>query len=195
MSAITAHTPASRPSDWLLRQLPSGMLSDDFFVRFVSLFQAEADTLLEHADGVQHLGDVKIAPAAMVRYLAQWIGAPPIDPDLDEEQQRVLVLAMARALPHRGTTTGLRYLIEAWTGSKVVIEESGGVFEAGQAPIGPAWVRITMLSTGRVGSASLAKLVLEELPAHVRVELWVGSERVWVTPGWPGAPARTGGRP
>ena len=38
--------------DWLVNQLPGGLLAEDFFVRFVRIFQAQAETLLSHADNV-----------------------------------------------------------------------------------------------------------------------------------------------
>ncbi|WP_170222711.1 phage tail protein [Rarobacter faecitabidus] len=179
-----ARTSASRPHDWLIRQLPSGMLGGDFFVRFVSLFQEEAQTLLDHADGLEYLADVKLAPAPMVRYLAQWIGAPPIDPAIDEARQRALVLAMASALARRGTLESLRIMVEAWTDSPVEIEESGGVFGLGQAPAAAPWLRLRVSSTGRLRPQSLVELVRDEVPAHVHLEVLVAGEQVWATPGF-----------
>ena len=72
----------ARADDWLLAQLPAGMVAEDFFARFVRIFQAEAETLLAHADSLPHLADPRLAPPEMVRYLARWIGLPELDPGL-----------------------------------------------------------------------------------------------------------------
>ncbi len=183
MSVLTARTPASRPQDWLIRQLPAGMLSEDFFIRFVSLFQAEADTLLEHADAIENLADVQVAPATMVRYMSQWIGTPGIDAALPDAELRALVRATARAVRVRGTLTGLRIMVEAFTGAEATIEESGGVFRLGRAPLDQGWVRIKVPNAGNLRPTSLIDLVRDEIPAHLHVELWIADERVWATPG------------
>ena len=44
-----------RSPQWLLNQLPVGMLDGDFFVRFVSIFQELGGTLLEDADNIEYL--------------------------------------------------------------------------------------------------------------------------------------------
>ena len=51
-----------RRDDWLLAQLPVGMLEDDFFVRFVSIFQQVATTMLEDADNIEYVLDPTGAP-------------------------------------------------------------------------------------------------------------------------------------
>ena len=53
-----------RREQWLLSQLPVGMVEDDFFVRFVSIFQDVATTLLDGADNIDNLVDVTVAPGA-----------------------------------------------------------------------------------------------------------------------------------
>ena len=69
----------SRHDDWLLNQLPAGMLGEDFFVRFVRIFQEQAGTLLAHADNLPYLADRTITPPAMVRWMSQWLGLAGID--------------------------------------------------------------------------------------------------------------------
>ena len=97
---------------WLLDQLPVGMVSDEFFARFVSIFQAEAGTLLAHGDNLPHLADPTVAPPAMVRWLADWIGLDGIDPDLPVLTQRRLVSTAARTLRRRGTPDALQQFLE-----------------------------------------------------------------------------------
>ena len=56
----------SRNPEWLLQQLPSGMLNDDFFRRYMSIFQTMADTYLDHIDAIEHVFDPSVAPLPMV---------------------------------------------------------------------------------------------------------------------------------
>ena len=64
-----------RRNDWLLGQLPMGMMDDDFFVRFVSIFQEVATSTLEGADNIENIVDVTVAPESMVRYLGSILSA------------------------------------------------------------------------------------------------------------------------
>ena len=81
-----------RSPQWLLNQLPVGMLDGDFFVRFVSIFQELGATLLEDADNIEHLADVSVAPDAMVR----WLGV------VDRHRDDRPVPRRRGAAPHRG---------------------------------------------------------------------------------------------
>lgn len=171
----------SRHEDWLLRQLPLGMLSEDFFVRFVSIFQEQAGTLVAHADNLAHLADVRLTPPEMVRFMAQWLGLPGIDPEYSEAAQRRILQTAAATLQWRGTTTGLTRLLELYSGGPVIVSEGGGIFEQGEAPVGPAWVVMEVQSTGLLEEADFLSLVLDEVPAHVHAEVWVGQHRIWPT--------------
>jgi phage tail-like protein len=172
----------SRHEDWLLRQLPAGMLSEDFFVRFVSIFQEQAGTLVAHADNLAHLADMRLTPTEMVRWMAQWLGLPGIDPGYSEEAQRRILKTAAATLQWRGTTTALTRLLELYSGGAVTVSEGGGIFEQGEAPVGPAWVVMEVESTGLLEEADFLSLVLDEVPAHVHAEIWVAQRRVWPTP-------------
>lgn len=169
-----------RPEDWLLAQLPAGMVAEDFFARFVRIFQAEAETLLAHPDNLPHLADPRLAPPEMVRYLARWIGLPGLDADLPEDLQRALLVAGSAALPWRGTAHGLRLLLEGATGAPARVVDGGGVHPLGEEPAdGTAWVRLETASAGRLTQDELVELVRAEVPAHVHVELVVGGRTVW----------------
>jgi phage tail-like protein len=171
----------NRPEDWLLRQLPAGMLSEDFFVRFVSIFQAQAGTLVAHADNLDHLADVQLTPPAMIRWMSQWLGLPGIDGGFGEDVQRRILTTAAQTLQWRGTATGLTAMLELYSGGPVSVTEGGGVFEQGAAPVGPAWVVLQVQSTGLYEEADFLSLVLDEVPAHVHAEIWVGQRRIWPT--------------
>jgi phage tail-like protein len=169
----------SRREDWLVRQLPQAMLAEDFFVRFVSLFQAQAETLVQHADNLEHLADRQLTPGPMIRYMSQWLGLPGIDGSFADDAQRRILGTAAATLQWRGTRRGLVHLLELYSGGPVAVEEGGGVYEAGAAPTGAPWVRIAVQSTGPLEEADFVRLVLDEVPAHVRVEIAVAGRLVW----------------
>lgn len=171
--------PPARRADWLVGQLPSGMLSEDFFVRFVRIFQAQAETFLSHADSLPHLADPRLAPSAMVRYMARWLGSPGVDDSYDEAAQRTILLTFARTLPWRGTRYGLEQLLELYSRGPATVEESGGIYDEGDAPTGEPWVRLAVGSTGPLPPEDFITLVLDEVPAHVRTEIVVAGTTIW----------------
>lgn len=177
----TGHVRPRRDPSWMLNQLPVSMLSHDFFVRFVSIFQELGSTLLEDADNIDHVLDLSVAPVEVVRWLGSWIGLSALDPSLPEELQRRIVASAAQTLTQRGTVAGLRSFLELVVGSSVSVEEGGGVWRDGEAPEDTAWVRLRVDSTGMLAQDEFVALVVDEVPAHVRAELFVGSDQVWTS--------------
>lgn len=166
-------------SQWLLNQLPVGMTSDDFFTRFVSIFQEQGGTLLAHADNLEHLADPTVTPPAMVRWMATWIGLEGIEESLPEPLQREILAASARMLAWRGTRSGLQAFLELFSGGPATVQDGGGVWREGEAPDDAAWVVMHVESTGGLPESDFVALVADEVPAHVRAELWVDGRRVW----------------
>jgi phage tail-like protein len=173
-----------RRDDWMLAQLPMGMLDDDFFVRFVSIFQNVATSLLDDVDNLGNIVDVTVAPDPVVRWMGGWLGITSIDASLPHELQRHIVRASGEMLAWRGTRRGLQAFLELMSGGPVEIEESGGIFAEGEGGRRPPFVRMTVQSTGWVPEADFVALVADEVPAGVAHELYVGERRVW-------PPART----
>jgi phage tail-like protein len=161
-----------------------GMLDDDFFVRFVSIFQAVATSLLDDVDNLANIVDVTVAPDPVVRWMGGWLGITSIDASLPHELQRHIVRATGEMLAWRGTRRGLEAFLELVSGGPVGIEESGGIFAEGEAGRRPPFVRMTVQSTGWVPEADFVALVADEVPAGVTYELFVGDRLVW-----PPAPA------
>ena len=174
-----------RSPHWMLNQLPVGMLDGDFFVRFVSIFQELGGTLLENADNVPNLVDIDVAPDGMVRWLNTWIAGGAIDPSLPHELQRRIVVSGAKTLGRRGTVAGLKRFLEITSGGPATVADGGGVWRDGDAPDDTAWVTMRVESTGWMPVADFVTFVRDEVPAHVRAELYVGSERVWRSDGGP----------
>ncbi|WP_255303553.1 phage tail protein [Georgenia sp. 311] len=175
---------------WLLRQLPSGMLTDDFFVRFASIFQEQAGTLLAHAHNLPHLADPSVTPAGMLRWTASWIGLSGVDGDQPEEWQRRYVAGCARVLAWRGTRRGLTGFLELLSDGPALVRDGGGVWREDGAPGDTCWVVMEVASTGLLEEADFVRLVLDEVPAHVRAELWVAGRQVFPDDAPATAPAR-----
>jgi phage tail-like protein len=171
--------PAARSPQWMLNQLPVGMNSSDFFVRFVSIFQEIGDSLLADADNLENVADVSVAPEAMVRWLGSWIGIDAIDPSLPVDLQRRIVTSSSQTLTWRGTAHGLRRFLELTTNGPADVTDGGGVWREGEAPTGTAWVRMIVASTGWLSEPDFVELVRDEVPAHVSAELFVRDRLIW----------------
>ena len=174
-------TVARRPPDWLLNQLPVGMVQDDFFRRFVGIFQEVATSYVEAADGVEHVADPAVAPAPLLPWLGSWLGTNVIDASLDIDTQRRLVAAAGHTLAWRGTRRGLTEWLHVLTGGPVLIDDPGGVHREGESPVQAPIVRVRVISTGWLPEDEFVDLVRAELPAHVGLELFVG-DRLVATP-------------
>lgn len=173
-----------RRDDWLLQQLPVGMLEDDFLVRFLTIFQTVADTAMKQIDTLPHMFDPTVAPASMVRTMASWIGLDWVDSSLDERVQRDIVLNYSKILSWRGTRPGLVLLLEVLSGGAAVsVSDSGGVFEEGTAPTDQPHVSIRLGSGGWNSTGDLLRIIRGELPAGVTFDLTVAGEPVWPVKG------------
>lgn len=179
-AALTSgHRTARRGDDWLLRQLPVQMLSQDFFVRFVSIFQEVGTSLLEDADNVEHVADLSVAPEPSIAWLGSWIGVDSLDNSMPAELRRRIVGTAARTLASRGTVSGLRSFLVLLSGGPAEVQEGGGVWRAGDVPDDTAWVTMRVEHTGTLERDAFVEMVKDEVPAHVRAELYVGPDRVW----------------
>lgn len=170
-----------RHPQWLLNQLPVGMLESEFFVRFVALFQEMGSTLLDDADTIEHIADVSVTPVSMLSYLAGWIGVDVVDASLPEQVQRLIVASSAKALAHRGTIAGLRGYLEMLSGGSAEVTDGGGIWREGEAPADPSWVKMTVHGTGHLPEDEFVSLVRDEIPAHVRAEIWIDQRRIFST--------------
>jgi phage tail-like protein len=179
----------TRRDDWLIHQLPVGMVEDPFLVRFLAIFQDVADTLMAQIDNLPHMFDATVAPPAMVRALGHWIGLDWVDPSLPDALQRRIVREYFSLLRWRGTKRGMRQLLELISEAPATVEETGGIFQEGQSPGGLGHVVLRVRSTGWATEADLLRIVRGELPASVTFELFVGDRRIWPAGGEESGPA------
>jgi phage tail-like protein len=168
-----------RHDDWLINQLPVGMTEDDFLVRYLGIFQALADTVIEQVDNLPKMFDPSVAPDEMVRTMAQWLGVEWVDSSLPDRVQREIVRRYAELIQWRGTKTGVRMLLELLTDGPVEVRDTGGVFPEGESPGAPSHVRLDVGSSGWNRTDDLVRIIRAELPATVTFDMWVGNEHVW----------------
>jgi len=166
---------------WLVNILPLGMQSDDFLVRFLSIFEDVATTLRASADSVSRIADVNVTSAEMVRYLGDWVGAAGVDARLPERVQRNIVLAAGATISGRGTAWALRRMLEAITDGVVEVFDRGGVFRDGGAPVGPSDVYVRASSTGHVRPDRFVDLVLSAVPADAPITIEVAGRVLYPT--------------
>ena len=179
MATVSMVCLAPRDPLWMVNQLPVGMLDSSFFVRFVSLFQELANSLLENADNIEHVVDPTVAPGSMVRWLGSWIGLDAIDLQLPSELQRLVVRSSGRTLALRGTKAGLTEFLQMTSGAPAEVTDGGGVWREGQAPADTAFVRMSVASTGWLEEEDFIALLRDEIPAHVQAELWIAGRLAW----------------
>ncbi len=178
-SSAPAFWQGGRRPDWLVGQLPIGMLDDDFFYRFVSIFQDEAVTYLDDIDNLANIIDPAVAPPSMVRFMGAWLALPAINPSLDETYQRRLVRDASKLLRWRGTQRCLKGMLELITGGPVDVSDRGGVFREGEAGQRPPEVSIRVDSTGWLPEATFLEFIRDEVPANCYVGLVIGEREIW----------------
>lgn len=171
-----------RHPDWLVAQLPVGMVQEDFFRRFVSIFQEVASSCADDIDNLVHVPDPAVAPAGLLPWLGSWVGTPAIDSSLPELVQRDLVRTGSAGLAWRGTERGLVPFLELVSGGPVELHESGGIWREGEAPRIAPRVEIRLRSAGWLSDADLLALVREEVPVDVELVLWVEGRELTARP-------------
>lgn len=154
------------------------MTEDEFFVRFVSIFQEIGGSVLDQIDMLPFLFDTAVAPDSLVRAIGSWVGLEWVDPTLPDLAQRRLVRGYSALLPWRGTRKGLSELLLLITGVEPDIVDSGGVYLENEAPLSAPHVRISLSSSGPATDVDLLRIVREELPATVTFELEIAGRRI-----------------
>lgn len=189
---------ATRRDDWLLAQLPGGMLDDEFLVGFVSIFEELGQSFLHHIDNLPHVFDPSVTPESMIPVLGQWIGIDFLADELDADQQRTTLREYGKLISARGTERGLRGVLRNLVGDPVVVEDNGAVYWLGPATE-PSWGDtpaglndhvVVKLPDSREGTdvpyweteeadEDLLHIVQGEIPATSTFELLRGNRRLW----------------
>jgi phage tail-like protein len=106
-------------------ELPGLFHDDDFSQRFTAALDEVLAPIYLTLDAIEAYVDPWLAPADFLTWLSEWMGIA-IDEDLPERQQRMLVANAARFYGWAGTARGIADLVEAYTGVRPEVEDSGG---------------------------------------------------------------------
>jgi len=166
---------------WLVNQLPQAMARDQVVVGFVRACGEVADGLRDRVSTVEHELDVDLARPEMLSYLASWLGVQletiaGVDQASARDAQRRLIRAIGQVIGWRGTRRGVETLLEALTGARADVRDSGGIFGRDD-PVPPAdnVVRVFLTHSGGLSERQILAFLAEELPVGTRVELQIRS--------------------
>jgi len=154
-----------------VQQLPRVMAEDLVLKGFVTALEEVATTVRDRVDSVEHHLDTGLAAPEMLEYLARWLGVE-LEPTDPPEYKRALVREVGRLLGWRGTRYGVESLLEAATGSRVTVTDTGGVY-GGDDPVPPADYKVVVQldHTGHLSERQVRRILEAELPLGSQVEL------------------------
>ena len=153
-------------------QLPGLFQDDDFTRRFTEALDEVLAPIFVTLDAIEAYVDPWLAPEDFLLWLSEWVGIP-IPHDLPEERRRALVARACELYGWAGTAKGIAELVEAYSGVRPEVTDSGGVAWSptpdGEMP-GTADARVTVrLPPGTAVDTERVQRLLEGvLPAHVR---------------------------
>jgi phage tail-like protein len=106
-----------------LRSLPDIFQEDDFLRRFLLIFEEIWEPLEQRQDHIAMYFDPRTCPASFLPWLASWLGLS-LNPHWPEERHRRLLRHAMELYRWRGTSYGLKRIIEECTGLTPMIMES-----------------------------------------------------------------------
>ena len=165
-----------RPVSEYMTLLPEIFQSEDFMVRFLSIFEQTFDPSLQTLGTLWAYLDPLTAPRAMLPFLSKWV-AWEMDPRWSLNQQRRLIRYAIELYRWRGTRRGLRYYLHLYTDLPLdenlpesekhisITDDTQNIFVFGQAKLGES----------RIQEQEIEELQLFDLgggrPFHFRVVL------------------------
>lgn len=157
--------------------LPPVMQEDPTAMRLTQAYDEVLAPVLATLDCLPAYVDTDVAPADFLEWLAGWVGAT-LDENWPAARQRATVSQAVTLHRTRGTVAGLRAHLEAATGLRVDVTDSGGVATSttpdGELPGDPRpEVVVRVHGSPPAGLAAVERLVAAAKPAHIahRVEL------------------------
>lgn len=154
-------------------ELPGLFHDDDFSQRFTAALDEVLAPIYMTLDAIEAYVDPWLAPADFLTWLSEWMGIP-IEADLPEQQQRMLVASAATLYGWAGTARGIADLVEAYTGIRPEVEDTGGTSWSatpgeplpGTDQFGVT-VRLRTADSSTVDTARVERLLAGFVPASV----------------------------
>lgn len=156
--------------------LPAMLVEDPFAQRLCAGIDDVLGVLVSTLDNVGAYLDPRLAPEDFLAWLGEWVGLT-LDPSWAIERRREVVAQAVDLYAWRGTARGLADHIEAVTGARPEIYDSGATSwsrRAGTSDAGPAGgAEVVVVMPSGADRARLEPLVRAAVPAHVPVRLEV----------------------
>lgn len=162
--------------------LPLALREDGLATRLTEGLDDVLAPVIATLDCLSAYVDPRLAPVDFLTWLGTWVGVT-LDESWPLDRRRATVAQAVALYRTRGTPDGLRAHLEALTGGRVEVTDSGGVFWS-TTPDSPnstaatdgepaVVVRVTDPDPGASDPAVLHELVASAKPAHVphRVEI------------------------
>jgi phage tail-like protein len=168
--------PREELDDILAPYLPALLRQDPFLSRFLRVFDAELQPIIEMIDAMDAHFDPALTPAPLLRWLAAWVGEG-LDESQPEAVQRALISEAAELHRNRGTKAGLRRALELVAGRPVLVIENTAGFRLDEdarlglntflEPFEPHSIQVTLLDpVPETELESLAEALRMLKPAH-----------------------------
>lgn len=175
---ITSDTEPSRYLDYL----PAIYREDHFLGRYLKIFENILTPIEKLIDNVHLYFDPKMAPAALLPWLASWVDLV-LDEEWPIEKRRELIGSAVELYQLRGTRLGLKEYLRIYTGTEPeIIEHFGGLRLGGQSLLG--WntilgdgqdhcvtVTLELEESSKVDVDKVRSIIEAEKPAHVGYKL------------------------
>lgn len=157
--------PADSVSSYL-QYLPALYQNSVFLGRFLLIFESILDPIERSIDQMDRLFDPRIAPEALLPWLATWV-----DLVLNEQwplaSRRALVRAAAELYRWRGTRRGLAEYLRIYAGVEPIIEEPGPALRGSAAlPAHVFRVILELPADSPVERHVVEAIIESEKPAH-----------------------------
>jgi phage tail-like protein len=148
-----------------LQYLPPRYHEVEFVGRFLLIFESILEPLERMIDHVEGYFDPRLAPEAILPWLAGWLGMA-LDDHLNVKQQRELIQSAATLYLWRGTRRGMAEAVRICAGVEPVIIEPGDPEGGAGLPPHVFAVVIEAPDPSTIDRALLERMIDSQKPAH-----------------------------
>jgi phage tail-like protein len=148
-----------------LQYLPPRYHEVEFIGRFLLIFESVMEPLERMIGQIEDYFDPRLAPEALLPWLADWLGMA-LDDHLAVRQQRELIRSAAMLYLWRGTRRGLAEAIRICAGVEPIIVEPGDPEGGAELPPHVFAVVVEAPDPAAIDRALLERMIDTQKPAH-----------------------------